>query len=161
MSAKAKQVWIDFHDAIEKELGVAGDFGNVADFAAKTAENAARIAALFHVYGQGPSGEVSRDEMKHAAAIAAWHLLEARRIINATSVPEAIADALLLLEWIVKLNKHEVPPRDILRCGPNKLRDKRRRNAALGLLFETSNLAELKVNGTTTLVLNPALQRRQ
>jgi putative DNA primase/helicase len=88
LSGAAKRDWISYHDDVEGELGGSGDFGNVQDFAAKTAENAARIAALLHIFEHGPGGEISQNLMQAGAALASWHLFEAKRIIGATEAPQ-------------------------------------------------------------------------
>ncbi|WP_416224074.1 DUF3987 domain-containing protein [Thiohalophilus sp.] len=38
------------HNQVERELGEFGDYSLVADVGAKSAENAARIACVFHVW---------------------------------------------------------------------------------------------------------------
>jgi putative DNA primase/helicase len=159
LSAAARTAWIAFHDETEQALGATGEFAGVADFAAKTAENAARIAALIHVFEQGPYGEVSGAEMEAAAAIAAWHLFEAHRIIGVTDVSEPMADARLLLDWLLKQDELAVSPREILRSGPNRLRDKKRRDTALKSLVETHHVFEQTEGEITLVVLNPVLRR--
>ena len=99
--------------------------------------------------------------MKAASAVASWYLLEARRILEAIKAPEATSDAQLLIEWLQRLDVSDISPRAILRYGPSKLRDKRRRDAALRELLETNYLAELKLNKETTLIINPALRNGQ
>ena len=53
LSPQARAEWIRFHDEVERELGAHGEWRGVRDFAAKAAENAARMAALFHVLEHG------------------------------------------------------------------------------------------------------------
>jgi hypothetical protein len=142
LSGAAKRDWISYHDDVERELGRTGDFGNVQDFAAKTAENAARIAALLHIFEHGPGGEISQDLIQAGAALASWHLFEAKRIIGATEAPESISDARLLLDWIIAQDPKTITPRHIQQFAPSRLRDKRRRDAALGVLLDTFHLSE-------------------
>ena len=49
LSPGAFAIWRDYHDEIERELRPLGDYAAVCDFAAKSAENAARIAGCLHV----------------------------------------------------------------------------------------------------------------
>jgi putative DNA primase/helicase len=93
LSHGARNHFIAFHDDAERELGRTGQFGEVADFAAKAAENAARLAAVFWALEQGPSGEINAETMEAAAAVEAWHLHEAKRIVGAAKIPQAVADA--------------------------------------------------------------------
>jgi Protein of unknown function (DUF3987) len=163
LSDKARAGWIEFHNDVERELHRLGQFGQVADFAAKAAENAARIAGIFWVVEKGPSGEIDAETMQAAAAITSWHLHEAKRIIGATKVPQAVADAVLLVEWMQKPGPSGTPlsrvsPRDILHKGPPQLRDKTRRDAAAKVLFETFHLFETKGKSSTLWNLNPKLR---
>ena len=51
----AKSSWITFHDDIERELRRGGELVDIRDVASKSADNAARLAALFQVFEHGPS----------------------------------------------------------------------------------------------------------
>ena len=61
LSFEARQEWIRFHDDVERELGQGGEFHDTKDLAAKSAENAARMAAVMHVIENGPVGEISEN----------------------------------------------------------------------------------------------------
>jgi hypothetical protein len=131
----------------------------VADFAAKTADNAARIAGVFHVLEHGPVGEIAVETMEDAALLALWHLHDAKRIIGAIDVPEAIADAKVLLGWLLAQDG-DVTPRDISYRGPNQLRDRERRDRAIETLIETNHVVRVKVGRKgETLEINPSLRR--
>ena len=158
LSERARRRWIELHDDVEKEVGKTGEFARVADFAAKTAENAARIAAVTHVFQHGPTGEISDEKMEAAASIASWHLLEALRVIGSTAENAGIADAELLLDWLLK-QTDIVSRRDIQNRGPSKLRDDRPRlDKAIMLLAETRNVSEVTIGKATVLVVNPVLR---
>jgi hypothetical protein len=155
MSPSAFQVWRSLHDDVEAELSRVGEFASIPDIGAKIAENAARIAGQFHVITQGPGGSVDAATMKGAAAVAIWHLNEARRILGATKTPQDVADADLLLEWLLRQPQDAIEPREILRLGPLALRDKGRRDAAIKVLIEKHWIFEVKDGRTTRFVLNP------
>ena len=53
LSPDARSAWIAFHDAIESQLASGGELYDVRDVASKAADNAARLAALFHVWTGG------------------------------------------------------------------------------------------------------------
>lgn len=159
LSAAARRIWIDYHDDVELELSREGEYGDVADIAAKSAENAARIAAILHVFEHGPGGEISVDLMEAGAQVAAWHLYEARRIVSTREVPAAVKDAQLLLDWLLRKDSNAIEPREILHRGPNRLRDKARRDAAIEVLRETYHLDEVTAGRVTRLHLNPKLRR--
>ena len=48
LDLEAKRVWVRFHDDIERQLCTGGELAEVRDVASKAADNAARLAALFH-----------------------------------------------------------------------------------------------------------------
>jgi len=157
LSAAAKREWITFHDSVEKELGRLGEFGDVSDFAAKTAENATRLAGILWTFQHGTAGEIDIGTMQAGAAIASWHLGEAKRILGATTMPQAVADAMLLIHWMQQTGRNEVSPRDILNKGASRLRKKERRDAAAKLLLEKHQLFESNQSGGTIWKLHPQL----
>jgi putative DNA primase/helicase len=158
LSAEAHRVWVEFHNDVEGALARQGEFGDVRDFAAKTADNAARIAGVFHVLEHGPVSEIAAETMKQAARLALWHLHEAKRIIGAIEVPEAVADAKALLDWLLAQDS-DVAPRDVLRRGPNPLRDRGRRDEAIEVLIETHHLVRKRVGRTQEILeINPKLR---
>ena len=59
LSPQARAEWIRVNDEVERELGARGAFRGVRDVAAKAAQNAARLAALFHVPEHGASGTIA------------------------------------------------------------------------------------------------------
>jgi hypothetical protein len=159
LSGLGFEVWRRFHDDVETTLSRIGEFGDIPDIGAKIAENAARIAGIFHVIGQGPDGAVDTETMEGAAAVAIWHLNEARRIIAAQRlVSQIVSDAELLIDWLLH-QQGFVTPRDILNRGPSPLREKKRRDDALNLLGEKHHLRECKKKRSETkLAINPKLK---
>jgi hypothetical protein len=154
LAAPAKREWTAFFNDIERELRHSGEFGDVVDIGSKIAENAARVAGMFHVFEHGPGGEIGKTLIEGGIAVVAWHLSEARRVVSANRKPEDIADAELLLECFRKEKPIIGNRRDILRLGPPRLReDKNRRNRALQILLDRYWLLE---SGTPPrLILNP------
>ena len=59
LSPGAKAAWISYHDAIESQLASGGELYDVRDVASKSADNAARLAALFQIFEHGPSCAIS------------------------------------------------------------------------------------------------------
>ena len=147
-------VWRTLHDEVEAALSRAGKFGAIPDIGAKIAENAARIAAIFHVVEHGPGGTIDASTMQGAAAVAVWHLNKARRMIGANEPQDAV-DSELLVPWPVQQAGELIGPRDILNRGPNPLRKKERRDGALKILMEKNWVREVKAGGGARLAINP------
>lgn len=154
LDSDAFRAWVEFHDAVELQLRPAGEFALMKDFASKTAEQAARIAAIFHVMQYGPSGIIDRGTMAAACQIALWYLAEARRILGMTARADEVEDAQILLGW---LRDRAEPPsiKDVLRLGPARLRDSKRRDTAIRLLTD-HGLARLEErSGTKRVIISP------
>jgi hypothetical protein len=108
------------------------------------------------VVEHGPAGEISAATMGSAAVVAGWHLYEARRIMASMGVPEAIVGARLLLDWLIEQPTDEIRPRTISQMGPNKVRDKAKRDAAVAVLVDANWLRQGKnADGVLVLQLNP------
>lgn len=131
------------------------------DVAAKTADNAARIAALFHVFEQGPGGPIAEETLRRAARIAAWHLGEARRFFGEIAVPEEASNAARLDAWLVDTCRKKgvagIAKSDITRYGPAPVREKAPLNAALAELDDLCRIRLGKDAGRVMVQVNPAL----
>ena len=158
LSPEAKTAWIAYHDEIEGMLGKGKELYAVRDVASKSADNAVRIAALFHIFdgGQGP---ISKDIFDGAARISAWYLNESLRFFGELALPPEVADAVRLDRWLVEhcQREHEgsVSTREAQRTGP--VRDKDRLESALSYLGELDRVEVVKDGKKRIILLNPAL----
>jgi putative DNA primase/helicase len=147
LSHKAQVLWIKYHDEIERNLAFLGLFVDVRDGAGKMAENAARMAGMFHVF-LGRDGPVQEDLMESAIAICSWHLMEFKRMFGTQAAITQVGDDAKLLEAWLHSNRHRfpyidaVPKVQIARFGPNPLRSKSRLDPALEILV-SQNKVEL------------------
>lgn len=157
LGPQAFDVWRQLHDEVEHELRAQGEYRELCDFGAKTAEQAARIACVLHVFEHGPAGEIGADAMQAGAALALWHLSEARRALSLVGHSGELADAQALLDWLME--QPTMPTAgDVLRLGPCALRDKKRRDRALDKLAEHGLAREQRVGKVTLLDVNPSLR---
>ena len=160
LTPEAKAAWVQFHDAIETELGAGGELSDVKDVASKTADNAARLALLFHIFESG-TGAVSADAFAGASRVVAWHLNEARRFLGEFAMSPELAEAARLDGWLLaycrQQQTREVGKREAQQYGP--LRDGAQIDTALREL-ETLGRARLTKQGKRHIItLNPALLR--
>lgn len=161
LSTGAFEAWRDYHDAIERELKPLGEYETICDFAAKSAENAVRIAGCLHVFAaeiaklKDAQDTIAQDTMQRATALARWYLREALRALDVLDEPQPWSDARLLDAWLAAAG--DSPPRDVLRLGPGPLRDKARRNAAIEVLAELGRARIERDGRRETLVRNPSL----
>lgn len=160
LAPDAKAAWVAFHDAIEAELSTGGELHDVRDVASKTADNAARLAALFHTF-TGSIGPIDLEAMESASRIAAWHLHEARRFLCELAMPAELANPARLESWILDYCQREgtdsVPTREIQRCGPNGLRDKAVIEEAIKELADLGRAKLVQDGKKKAVQINPAL----
>lgn len=159
LSAKAKEAWTAYHDAIEAELSSGRDLYDVRDVASKSADNAARLAALFHVFEHGTGGGVGLEAMRSASRIAAWHLSEARRFFGELAMPEEQGNAVRLDRWLIehcrRKGTHFVSTREAQQFG--SVRDKTAYQAALRELEELDRVRVVQEGRRKAIKVNPAL----
>ncbi|MBK8579488.1 MAG: DUF3987 domain-containing protein [Candidatus Accumulibacter sp.] len=158
MTPAAKSAWVEYHDAIEKELRSGGELYDVRDVASKSADNAVRLAALFHVFEHG-AGAVGLEAFEGASRIAAWHLSESRRFFGELALPAELADAARLDTWVVdycrREHTHLAGKNHVRQHGP--LRDGGRLDAAIKELVDLDRLQIRKDGKRVVLHVNPAL----
>lgn len=161
LTPDTKAAWVAFHDAIEGELRNGGELYDVRDVASKSADNAARVAALFQVFEHGMGGAVGLEAFEGASRIAAWHLNESRRFFGELALPVELADAVRLDGWLIAYCRRErtliVPRREVQRCGPNGLRDKAALEGALRELAEAGRVRVVHEGRRKEILVNPAL----
>lgn len=160
LTPEAKAAWVKFHDTIEVELSAGGELQEVKDVASKTADNAARLAALFHTF-TGSIGPIGIDAMESGARIAAWHLTEARRFLGELAMPAEVANPMRLEFWMLEYCRREktdkVPTREVQRCGPGGLRDKATFKDAVSELVDLGRARLVQDGKRRQVQINPAL----
>ena len=153
LSPGATSTWRAYHDDIERQLVPAGALREVPDFAAKSAENAARIAGCFHAF-EGGQGAIADDTMKSAVKLARWYLRECLRVLDQLDEPQEWADARALDVWLVA--KGDCSTREALQFGP--VRTKHRRDSALEVLEDLSRVIVTDEGRRKRIRVNPVLR---
>jgi putative DNA primase/helicase len=154
LAPDAARDWIEYYNAIEAELANGGELRDLRDVASKSADNVARLAALFELFECG-SDEISIEAIASARRIAAWHLSESRRFFNEVALPEDIADAIRLDRWLRSQRSPIQPERTAQQFGP--VRKKDRLIAALNELAQLDRLRRRKIGKRMVIELNPKL----
>ena len=159
MTPEAKAAWIEYHDAIERELASGGELYDVQDVASKSADNAVRLAALFQIFESG--GTVGLDCFESASRIAAWHLNESRRFFGELALPAELANAARLDTWLIQYCKrehtHMVPIAKLQQGGPGGLRSKATIETALHELEDAGRARLVRDGKRKMIAVNPAL----
>ena len=160
LAPDAKAAWVAFHDAIESKLSAGRELFDVRDVASKTADNAARLAALFHTF-TGSIGPIDIKAMKSAALVTAWHLSESRRFLSELAMPAEVANPARLESWMLDYCRREqtdkVPTREMQRMGPGGLRDKAVFMEAVKELAELGRARQVQVGKKKSIQIRPEL----
>lgn len=101
LSAEARAVLTDFAREVERAQAPGGSFEDSRGFASKTAEHAARIAAVMTIYADPDAAEVSGETMAGAVEIAMFYAIEAARLADAAVIPPEVADAERMRRWLL------------------------------------------------------------
>ena len=158
-SNDAKQAWVNFHNDVEMELRLGGDMADTKDVASKAADNAARLAALFHLYEWQSEGVIQKELMEAAIEVVAWHLYEAKRFLNQIATPEHINSAIKLDEYILRYcrdHKANMVQKNYLRQH-SSIRDKKLLNDALNELVDANRIKIILDDRTNIIKVNPGL----
>ncbi|MBV1959362.1 MAG: DUF3987 domain-containing protein [Pseudomonadales bacterium] len=163
LETDAKAAWVKFHNLIESELRLGGELFDVRDVASKTADNAVRIAALFHIFEHGGNGSaIGLAAFEGGSRIAAWHLHEARRFYGELALPEEQTNAVGLDRWLLEYCRREktniISRRDAQRnVTPGCLRHKAALDVALTELLEAGRVRLVQDGKRKDIHINPAL----
>ncbi len=85
LTAGAAQVWKDFYEEIEVQLGDGGPLAHVQAYGCKIAEQAGRVAGVFAVFERGTQAPVTKNQMQRAVEIGRFFLEEISRLKGASA----------------------------------------------------------------------------
>ena len=167
LSDEAEELFIYFNNRLQFQMQPGQLFCEDIDLASRTAENATRLACVFHVYENGLNGEISADTFDRAATICLWFFHQSKRILNEFSRPQDETDAQLLYNWLLGEFKnyqmmngqmgggHMMPVSHIyLNCRPNRLRTKSVLMSAIQGLVDRGIVQHITKPKPAYLILN-------
>jgi putative DNA primase/helicase len=164
LSPEAKTIWIAFHNRIEEQMRPSGSYAEIKDVAAKSADNAARLAALFHAFGEKDDDYICGDDLKAACQIVEWHLCESRRFFSQMVLPPKLTDAKRLEEWLVDrmrtTGQDRIPTCEVQQFGPNDLRPKAKFEPIAQELAQLSRLRFINEGKRKFVTVNPVILER-
>jgi hypothetical protein len=140
LSLEARELWIAFHDAVEKSMRPDGHLAAIRDVAGKAAEQACRIAGVLQIVDDLSASVIEADAMTRACDLAAWYLNEAERLASDALVPPEVRDAQALLAWLHKRKMTTVTAAILQKSGPGQLRTKARLDPAIKVLEAQARL---------------------
>ncbi len=152
--------WVEYHNNLETEMQTGGDMAEARDIASKSADNAARLAGLFHLFNGGDVLDlITGDTMRAACRLASWHLYESRRFFGEIALPTEDLDAVKLDAWLIadcKATGNNTVGRNHALQRSN-LRKADKLNKALDTLERAGRIRQIKEGKITAIEINPAL----
>jgi putative DNA primase/helicase len=158
-SPEAKTLWVEHYNEVERGIKANGELASIRDCASKSADNVARIAALFQLFmGRDV---ISAEAVEGASRIAAWHLKESLRLLGGGGTSSVMIDAQLLDDWLIKHFKNGHTSRksftELQQGGPSRLRRKDRLEPAVDVLCNLKRVRVVTIDGRKCIEINPAL----
>jgi len=135
LALQSRALLVAFADAIETAQALGGNLAHITGTASKAAEQAARIAGVLTLWRDLNAPEVQPCDMADAITLAQFYLSEASRLASAALVSVEIDRAETLRKWLLESwHEPDVLMRDVVRLGPNPMRESPKARAALGVL---------------------------
>lgn len=178
LSDTAKEVWINYQNAVETEQAVGGKAEFVRDVAGKNSDNATRIAGLFHLLEQdlseGLGEEISDKHMRQGAKVAEYYLEESIRYLGLTELADVFFYAGAAVEKLISycnkrknkqsalidgLRWNEITHRDLIRyCIHRDFATNQKAAPIINELMETHHISEPEEIGRSMVYeVNPML----
>ncbi len=123
LTAEARALWVQFHDAAECRLGDGGELASIRAFGAKMGEHAGRLAAVLTVYADPDAMEVNAEGMTCGIALAQHYAAEMLRLQGGSTVDPDLRLAARLLAWWQARPDPRCHLAAIYQTGPRDLRD--------------------------------------
>ncbi|MCC5955179.1 MAG: DUF3987 domain-containing protein [Natronohydrobacter sp.] len=145
LAPEARALLVAFSDAIEAAQALGGNLAHITGTASKSAEQAARIAGVLTLWRDLQAPAVEAQDMADAIDLAQFYLSEASRLASAALVSAEIDRAEALRKWLLETwAEGEIMVRDVVRLGPNALRESPKARAALVILEKHGWLVPLE-----------------
>ncbi len=154
LSPDAKALLFAYYRATEQAQAPGGELEQVKSFASKSPEQAARIAGTLTLWSDLGATVIQPRVMTDAIELAQFYLLEAKRLAEAATVSEEIDRAEHLRRWIIESwpgiasgqgrDPQTIVPRDVVRSGPNALRETATIRKLMGVLENHGWLFQLE-----------------
>ncbi|MEM9788323.1 MAG: YfjI family protein [Pseudomonadota bacterium] len=133
LSSEADHLLYGYYSEVEAQQAPGGQLEHVRAYASKSPEQAARLAGVMTIWQDMDAKEISGSTMADAITLATFYLDEARRLSEAATISAETEAAELLRQWLLErwpriaVENNRTPqtiiPRDIVRWGPNSMRE--------------------------------------
>jgi hypothetical protein len=124
LSPDARQMWISYHDLIERQQAPDGAYRPITAFASKAAEHAARLAGIIQLFDNPEANEIGFDYMRYGIELVDFYLSEAIRLKQLAAENQDLILSERLLEWFKAEGLRQIYPVKIYQEGPAVIRNK-------------------------------------
>lgn len=131
---EARVTWVQFYNAVERDLAPGRLLNPIKAFGAKLAEHAGRLAAVLAFYANPESLEVNRDHAACGIELAKHYAGEMLRLAGSASVSPDLRLAHRLLNWWQARPAPEAHLATIYQRGPHGIEDGATARRIVGLL---------------------------
>lgn len=163
LTGGARDLLRQYYNAAEQAQAPGGEFEHVTSFASKSAEQAARIAAVLTLWEDLGASMVTPETMANGIMLAQFYLGEAKRLAEAATISIEVERAERLRVWLleswpskaasIRRSADTIVPRDIVQHGPGSLRETKEAKKCLSILEDAGWVVPLpertKVGGMT------------
>ena len=159
-SREAHRFWEEYYNFVERSQGKDGPYEYHTPSASKSAEQAARIAAVFTLLSEDNAKEVGLLNIQRGIKIAQWFLDESLRLSGHLSISKSQQNAASLLEWLRELEiDNETPLKvgDLLKFAPRPIRKKKERDDAVKILADLGWIQVRKWRNSKIILLHPSI----
>jgi hypothetical protein len=159
-SYEAKEAWINSRNKVQAELRPDGSLSDVKDAASKLANNAARVAALFHRI-EGETGDISEETVIQAGIVCTYYLIEFIRLFSKKVQTQSVEDDSWYLDSAIQTyfrnhpNENRMKKSALAQYGPSYFRKNRPRlDAAINMLQQKGIIHIFEENKSTCFSYN-------
>ncbi|TXH69379.1 MAG: DUF3987 domain-containing protein [Thiothrix sp.] len=162
LTKEASKIWLAYYNDAETSIRAGGDMEHNKETASKSAENAARLAGLLHLFSGEGGTLVSAEIMQSACILAGWYLYESRRFFGELALPENELLPMKLEKWLINYckanNTTKVSRSEVLqKITPIALRKAEALKAALIVLAQTHRVSIAMEGKVNIININPKL----
>lgn len=141
LSSGARRLWIEFHDAVEREI--VGEFAPIKAFASKAAEHVLRIAGVLRLIDDLDAQAIDEATLRRAITLGEFYLAEALRLAGSAQADPELTAAAKLYAWLIESGRAFVSTVEVYKTGPAHVRSASRARELLKILLAHGHVSPL------------------
>lgn len=136
LAREAKTAWVNFHDAVDKDLAAGGRLEPIRRFGSKSAEHVLRLAGNLAMVSN-PEVQIIKEQYIHQSIeLVEYYLSETLRVQGYLSIPYHLVLAQKVLHWCWSKGKDTLTIKDLYQNGPTELREAKKARESMAVLEE-------------------------